>query len=295
MARKHGRSPGRCDRAAYRRTAAALHRTLACRYRSGRCRCTQRIRQWPLAAALPARALRGTQAGGRPLACTHAGAGRSMDGPGGCDPWLQQARVAAGAGFIRLLRRSDCHPRIRRTACVPQWWARACGAGTGRRGCGNHALERAAGTALLQGRRRAGGWLHSRGKALAGNADRCLRPGRARQRYRRAGRRVQSASRRPRGGRATDPPSACGQGQLYWLYPGGALDRHRLRRAPGAGWSGAGRQIGGDHAGRCRHRQGAAHLGALLHADRRAGVLFVDACWCRRSAARRCCRRIARH
>ncbi len=71
---------------------------------------------WPQLAAGTQRA---AQAGGRTVARAHAGTGRSMDGSGRRHHRLQQAGVAAGAEFVRLLRRPDCHACLRPTACAP--------------------------------------------------------------------------------------------------------------------------------------------------------------------------------
>ena len=108
---------------------------------------------------------------------------------------------------------------------------------------GHHAVERAAGAALLQGGGRPGCGLHDRVEAVARDAAGGLYPRRVHREGRLAGRRLQPGAGRARERRLPGAPRRRRQGRLHGQHRGRQAHRGGMRGAPRPRQPGAGRQV----------------------------------------------------
>ena len=147
------------------------------------------VRSWAVAAHVGAGARCGAAEGRRAAEGASARARATLDDAGRSGDQLHALRFGTARRAVRVLRQLDPFVSPRRRAPPRQRRPRARRQGAGRRRRGDHAVECAAGVAVLQGCRRARRGLHDRREAGAGDARRRLHPRRM-HRGRRACRRA---------------------------------------------------------------------------------------------------------
>ena len=203
------------------------------------------------------------------------------------------ARRPAAASMMHLaLAAARDFPWVeRRQGVLGEVHLRRAPVGRGRR---DRAVERAAipdhaqvdsgADRRLHGHHQAGA-RNTSGRFVVGRNDRAARPAR------RGG---VGVARRSRCRRGAGAPSRCGQDRVHRLQCRRAPHRRPVRRAAQAGEPGAGRQVGGDHSRRRRHRQDRGRVEDGQPDEQRPGVRRADPHPGQRSAPRRGRRRAGR-